>query len=521
MYQDALFGQKTMGDVDIVFHDGTYHLFHLVLPNHDFVAHAISEDGLNWTRVENALFIGHPGSWDDHMLWTMHISRDPWQDDRWRMFYTGISRDDGGQIQRVGCAYSRDLLHWEKAADRRRDVSTQCDHPHSPSIDGAYDEASPFPLQASAPHYESTMDEGRSWVSFRDPFYFHEAGEGQLLVAARVPDGPVIRRGCVGVFRESAPLKFELKPPMHHPGQYDDVEVPNLFRLNDRYFLVASLREDAKVRYWYADQIEGPWMNFFDNVLLPEGNYAARVSFDENGPLVWNFFTSDSDRTVKNLMPPPKRIAVREDGRLTLHSFEGFDDLVDERCNIQELLPVSRLVGHPLADLDIDHESDRFTLSSIAGFEGFLFSQEVGCFRFQTILELDGKGKCGILFRLDPETSSGYHISLDLLKGVAQLRAWGESSDGRGDHAFRFESLQSGYWQSRQQGPWSITLTAVNSYLEFSVDDQILLTLSDETYEQGYVGLYVESACLQVKKPILEHLSPLTRPTDSLPQGTD
>ena len=118
MYEDAVFGHKTMGDVDVLYHQGIYHLFHLVLPNHDFIAHAVSRDGLNWQRVENAIFLGHPGSWDDHMLWTMHISPHPWQDGLWRMFYTGISREDGGRIQRIGCATSKNLYYWEKSSDR-------------------------------------------------------------------------------------------------------------------------------------------------------------------------------------------------------------------------------------------------------------------------------------------------------------------------------------------------------------------------------------------------------------------
>ena len=74
MFTESEFSRKTIGDVDVIWHDGLYHLFHLVLPNHDFIAHAISDNGLNWRRVDNALFIGDPGSWDDLMLWTMAVS---------------------------------------------------------------------------------------------------------------------------------------------------------------------------------------------------------------------------------------------------------------------------------------------------------------------------------------------------------------------------------------------------------------------------------------------------------------
>lgn len=100
MYTEAISDGKTMGDVDVLWHDGVYHLFHLTLPNHDFIAHAVSRDGLNWERIENALFVGHPGEWDDHMLWTMHVSPDPHRPGSWRMFYTdshgAITREHNG-----------------------------------------------------------------------------------------------------------------------------------------------------------------------------------------------------------------------------------------------------------------------------------------------------------------------------------------------------------------------------------------------------------------------------------------
>ena len=89
----------------MLFHDGLYHLFHLVLPNHDFIAHAVSTD---------AIFLGDPGSWDDLMLWTMHVSPDPHKPGAWRMFYTGLSRRDRGLCQRVSLATSDDLYVWKK-----------------------------------------------------------------------------------------------------------------------------------------------------------------------------------------------------------------------------------------------------------------------------------------------------------------------------------------------------------------------------------------------------------------------
>jgi beta-fructofuranosidase len=84
----------------------------------------------------------------------------------------------------------------------------------------------------------------------------------------------------VALAKEIAENQFEFRPPLFHPMHYDDVEVPNVIKLNNRYYLIGSIREDVKVHYWYADKFEGPYRNFHDNVLLPQGNYAARVSRD-------------------------------------------------------------------------------------------------------------------------------------------------------------------------------------------------------------------------------------------------
>jgi hypothetical protein len=171
--------------------------------------------------------------------------------------------------------------------------------------------------QIPAPHYESSIDEGRRWVSFRDPFFFldPQTGERLLLSAARVKTGPVIRRGCVGLAREVAPDRFEFEPPLYRPGLYDDVEVPNLFTLGGRYYLMGSIREDTKIHYWYADALEGPYHNFFDNVILPTGNYAGRVCGTDDGLLLFNFFSKPETvygrEEVKKLLPPPKRLVIR------------------------------------------------------------------------------------------------------------------------------------------------------------------------------------------------------------------
>lgn len=520
MFTETDGSRKAIGDVDIVYHDGLYHLFHLVLPNHDFIAHAISTNAINWRRVNNALFIGDPGSWDDLMLWTMHVSPDPHQPGRWRMFYTGLSRREQGRMQRIGLAVSDDLFHWRKAPVNWRDTRGRQDPEPiararaaigltAPTrIHAPLDPHSCFPLQACDSHYESRIDEGRHWVSFRDPFYFRDEDQGWLLAAGRVKHGPVIRRGCVSVLQETAPNQFESLPPLHHPGIYDDIEVPNLMAVGERYYLIGSIREDAKIRYWHADKQEHlhadhRWHSTHDNVLLAQGNYAGRISRDDRGWLIWNFYSMDRhDRTRQNVMPPPKRLVPGDDGLLRVVTFEEYDQWLDRPLNWHCLRPLKAGVGP-----EVCRSTDqRLELQNETGFQAFVFEEPVNCFRFQGRLRTTGLGKCGLIFRIDPDTHDGYYLSLDLLKGIAQLRRWQTGPEGSGAEMMQFESLQSAYWYSRTPGAATFQLLAFGSYMELSIDGYVVLSLVDQTFREGLLGIYLETTRLAVSELDVHHL---------------
>ncbi|WP_093359416.1 glycosyl hydrolase [Tropicimonas isoalkanivorans] len=486
MYASHGFLRSDIGDVDVVYDDGLFHLFHLVLPNHDFIAHAVSRDGMTWRRVKNAIFVGDPGHFDDDMLWTMHVSRDPERPGAWRMFYTGLSRAEYGRVQRVGMARSDDLYHW-----------TRC-------------EKANYPLEIEGSWYESRIDEGRSWVSFRDPFFYHDPEEGHrlLLAAARVNHGPVIRRGCVGVARETAPDQFEFEEPLHKPGLYDDVEVPNLFRLGGRYYLVGSIREDTKIHYWYADDLRGPYMNFDDNVLLPKGNYAARICQVEDRLLLFNFFQRREfvygRETIGRLLPPPKELVAGKNGHLIPRSFGGFDTLAKSCTSITEPHELRTLFGNPHAS--VADGGGEIHISCISGYEAFLLPGERDDFRLRARIQLEGLGKCGLVLRSSDE-GDGYFLALDLVKGYAQIRRWGANPHAEFEHAFTYEGLQRGSFLTHDpRESWETEIVAHGPYIEFSMNGQVTLCIADDAYSSGRIGFYTESAKVKLDNITVEDL---------------
>ncbi len=388
MYSGRGFREWEIGDIDVIEHNGTYHLFHLVLPNHDYIAHAISKDGINWTRVKNAIYTSEPGAWDDDMVWTMHVVEA--SEGGFEMFYTGLSLKEHGMVQRIGRATSEDLYNWTK------------------------DEDAPFPLESSTSEYETKTSTDRGWVSFRDPFIYREGNKELLLMCARTSSGPINRRGCVGALERNG-RDFKLLPPLFNPYMYDDVECPCLVKIKGAYYLIGSMREDVKVHYWYTHALGEEFLAYHNNVLLPKGNYAARVTKVEDRLLLYSFYMKGSDViNGTRYLPPPKELDSDEMGHLVIRSFHGWEDKVTT-CTPQIQFPnFTPLMRNPSGVAYTDNGSHLFT--SRSGYETFAISKNMESFLWEGTIKVIGRGKCGLIFDCDENGNGSSTGRIDFAK---------------------------------------------------------------------------------------------------------
>ena len=220
---------KWIWDFWLVREGGRHHVFYLQAPRaleqsalrHEnaSIGHAISGDLRSWQVLPDALYPGPEGSWDDLATWTGSVID---HDGRWYMLYTGISRAEHGLVQRIGLACSDDLIRWEK-------------HPANPVLE-------------ADPAWYDLLDHTR-WrdQSWRDPWVFRGPSEGwfHVLVTARSKLGAPDAAGVVGHARSRDLVEWEVLPPVTAHGDFAQVEVPQLVRLNGRYeILVSCLAED-------------------------------------------------------------------------------------------------------------------------------------------------------------------------------------------------------------------------------------------------------------------------------------
>lgn len=472
MYSGSGFSDWEIGDITVIIHKGVYHLFHLIIPNHDYIAHATSADGISWKRVNNALFVGNPGEWDDDMLWTMHVCE---VNGKFEMFYTGLQRRDRGVISKVGFAQSDNLLDWKK---NKKDI---------------------FPIEPNGKYYESAESNPRKWLSFRDPFRFEHQDEVYLLICARSTAGPVSRRGCVGLVKITKDVVEHL-PPLLYPRMYDDIECPCVFKLNNRYYLIGSIREDIKVRYWFSPEFRGEYHSFHDDVLLPQGNYAARTVEDGEHVLIVNFFYAGKIDALR-VLPPPKEVSTDPKGRLVLKSYYRWKKMVLKTIN-RNPTNVKALLDNPTAFLSM--ETDKLTCGSRSGYEIFCFEKPSASFIWEGTLTVEGMGKLGLVSDID-EQGNGYFISFDVVAGLVQIRAWGFNPLNNKQN-FVFNNIQSNGFAIGEIKSFAFKLIRYGHYIELSVNDVVKLTLMDYTYAGNRIGLYSASSVISLQNSVLSIL---------------
>ena len=196
---------KWIWDSWFVFDGEQHHVFYLQAPKslidpelrhrNPSVGHAVSTDLNNWTVLPDALTPSGSPAFDSWTTWTGSVVRA--DDGKWWMFYTGTSREDGGDVQTVGAAVSDDLNTWQKLSNQ--------------------------PLVQADPTWYEKLDK-TIWhdEAWRDPWVFRFPGDDKtwhMLVTARANHGDPRTRGVMGHATSQDMINWQVQPPLSTPGQ--------------------------------------------------------------------------------------------------------------------------------------------------------------------------------------------------------------------------------------------------------------------------------------------------------------
>ncbi|HEY3079885.1 MAG TPA: hypothetical protein VGM69_08245 [Chloroflexota bacterium] len=460
-----------VGDVEVFPRGEQLHLFHLTLPNHDVVHHAVSDDGLGWRALPAALRTSDPGTGpDDDMIWTMSVTE---RGGTYYMLYTALATAEDGRVQRTALATSPDLIDWTK-------------HPANP-------------VAEADPRWYETLESAPSGrVSWRDPKPILVGDTYYATVDGREKDGPLQRRGCAGLIASKDLVTWEVRPPLFAPRRYWDLECPQVFVVDGRYYLTAAIMEDRLQHYWMAERFEGPYVVPPDGgILAPSGHYAGRVCRWKGIDLFFCWHKAEYDwpgirNSYGKFVPAPLVLDRRPDGSLRRSSFPGWATHRAAPLAAPAVRPSSLFRGRPTDGWRLAGESP--------GTDVLASADEADDFCFEGRLVLGpGAQQGGLGFRMD-ERGGGYFVELSLGSAEAVLGKWLMPPD-RVAHGYR--DLQRGrLHRSLAPGqPVPFKLTVADAYVEVEIGGEVVLATLSKERVGGRFGVWAESGHLAVEEP--------------------
>ena len=463
MYFSEGINPNEIGDFDVIEHEDRLHVFYLVLPTHDSVGHLVSEDGINWTQLPDAIRTGDPGEFDADQIWTMGVGR---AGDGWIMLYT--ANEENGTIQTTGLASSDDLIHWTKAENN--------------------------PVARPDPRWYEAEQSGNYRMDWRDPQIVEHGGKFHSFLCARQNTGLLNHRGCAGYFTSTDGKEWEVQPPACTPGNCYDYECPSVFELDGRFYMVAIHGGHNRMTWRVADKIEGPYHRPYDDSLLPGKNMSVRPCFWRGRVYLFHWNRGERDWGTRHAtfacLSSPKLASTNEKGDLVVESFDWTDIYSGSTESLTEMTASAPSCG------DWRWEDGSLLGHASPGTGNWLSEAEYEDFEIRADLELDSlQAVCefGFVFRADETGDRALYArcipgrySAELVKQIYNRRNGPES-------LWRGRSVEQAYhFPPTPDGRYHMRLIAFGPNIEFNVNGRLVLSQLSMPRRSGRLGVFFE-----------------------------
>ncbi|SFU27718.1 glycoside hydrolase family 68 protein [Pseudoduganella namucuonensis] len=283
------------------------------------IGHAVSRDLREWDYQGTVFGPSASPGWDDFTTWTGSVIR---AEGAYHLFYTGTCRAENGLRQRIGHA----------VADGIEGPWTRVDAGLGLGLALDLDER----------HYEEHAEglwHDRAW---RDPWVLEQKIDGMyhMFFTARRKDGPLRERGVIGHAVSPDLLHWEATEPVYAGGHYGQLEVPQVFERDGRWYCTfCNVREHwsdemraaqnggvSGTHYLVADNPLGPWRpaeGFLDGD-VPCRRYAGKILPDPvtGGDSLMAFADTGEDGQFGGYICDPIPLLL-EDGRYRLDDSAG------------------------------------------------------------------------------------------------------------------------------------------------------------------------------------------------------
>jgi len=186
------------------------------------------------------------------------------------------------------------------------------------------------------------LDHGYEAHDWRDPFVFWNAAAGEywMLLAARKQTGPSRQRGLTARMASPDLVHWELRTPFWAPDLYYTHECPDLFRIDDWWYLVYStFSERCVTHYRMSRSLDGPWLAPGNDTFDGRAYYAAKTAGDGQRRFIFGWLPTRSGEKDDGDWNWGGNLVVHElvqqaDGLLTVKAPETVTNALQQRLPV-------------------------------------------------------------------------------------------------------------------------------------------------------------------------------------------
>ncbi len=450
------------------------------------VGHAVSRNWLDWTALPVIEIRGPQGSWDDGRCGTGTVFQ--YDDGRYYMAYTGRH----GQVEHIGLMVSDDLVRWRRMGGEPV-----------------------WPRSTAAP-YEDERGFMQAW---RDPYVFRTPqGRWEAICCARRRGGPPAGRACVARARLDAIDRWETRPPLGDVGRYASMEVPELFELGGKWWLLFSssswwgTRLDTSGRrfltgtfYLVADAWDGPYRDPGDNLLIGAGSnradgYVARTIEYRGQRLVYHHYHG-----AVRAEGLPKTLACNRDA-LHLAPWEGVDALRTKRVMPRRWRELS-IGGVSAGEWQV--EGPVLTGRCAAGASLLIADVQADDVDLEASVTIEDGRRAGLAFGIDAKSHKGLFCQLDAECGEITL---GLLNHGTGVYGPNLNTiLDTVHRPVERRRRYRLRLLRRERFAELFVEGRLVFSTVVGEAEGGAIACFVDSGRARIEIHQVHRLRPLPK----------
>ena len=451
------------------------------------LGHAISEDLINWKTLPAALRKGEYRSYDDCDLWTGSVIR---YENTFYLYYTARCSQKPN-INRIALAVSKDGFTWVKY--KSNPIIT-------PDPRWYHCETNPTWLAC-----HSNLD--FSIVDCHDLCVVRDSDSECFwgFFAARSPGNECAQTSVIALCRSYDLIHWEQFPPCFVPMKYNVVEVPDVFLLSGKWYMLCLTGNDYGQRnrtsdpelagpvtiYAVADCPQGPYVEPDDNVLIgsisQQGYCTKSVERDGQRFIFYTQRETVNNATIKTLSLP-KVVKTDNVRHLLPCYYSGIDQYLGKRLfNLND----ARIIinNGQWGSIGMWSESGTKKMGYCeTDWAIQVFANEGKNFLYQARLTVVDARSAGLAFDIMGDT---------IYEGANVVLLDADKQEVLFTQTRNFPRIEARRWKIERNQPYFVKVLAIDATIEIYIDDIMAIQLQKQRRHNGKFGLFVEQGAAE------------------------